>query len=190
VQAYAWFSLAASQFPASEKENRDRAIKFRDQVGSKMTPAQREKATNLLAAPAMAQENTAVIELSKELQECSQYYFLLSMDLVLQVPQSGKLSPADSDKVGKGMVYKTQSEQIEVLVKNLALGSMTDEELTARGAAMYERIKRVMGPEWNMGRLHERYKAFCEYLLNRKGWKARLQDLEQGNVCGGLYKCW
>ena len=41
-----------------------------------------------------------------------------------------------------------------------------------------------------MGRLHARYKAFCEYALSKAGGKARLQEIAQGNVCGGLYKCW
>jgi hypothetical protein len=47
-----------------------------------------------------------------------------------------------------------------------------------------------MGPGWNVGKLHARYKAFCEYLLSSTGGKARLEDLSQGKVCGGPYKCW
>ncbi len=40
VQAHKWYSLAAASFPASETENRTRAVKNRDRVAAKMTPAQ------------------------------------------------------------------------------------------------------------------------------------------------------
>jgi uncharacterized protein len=40
VQAHKWFNLAASRFPASDTEGRDHAVKNRDLVASKMTPAQ------------------------------------------------------------------------------------------------------------------------------------------------------
>jgi uncharacterized protein len=42
-----WFNLTASQFPASEKENRDSAVKLRDFVASKMTLAQIAEAQKL-----------------------------------------------------------------------------------------------------------------------------------------------
>jgi TPR repeat protein len=48
VHAYMWFSLAALQFPASETENRDEAVKARDFVASKMTPAEIAEAQKLL----------------------------------------------------------------------------------------------------------------------------------------------
>ena len=47
VRAYKWFDLAASGFPASDKENRDRAIKNRNIVAAKMTPAQIAEAQRL-----------------------------------------------------------------------------------------------------------------------------------------------
>ena len=40
VQAYMWLNLAASQFPTSQTDNRDSAIKNRDRAASKLTPAQ------------------------------------------------------------------------------------------------------------------------------------------------------
>ena len=40
VQAHKWMKLAASRFDASEKEARNIAVKNRDLVASKMTPAQ------------------------------------------------------------------------------------------------------------------------------------------------------
>jgi hypothetical protein len=137
-------------------------------------------------------ESAPAIEFAKELQECSLYYALLAGDLLLQVPKnSGPLSPADRDKAVRSQVYMTKSEQIEVVYKRLALlAGMTEAALTARRDTMFEQQKRIMGPQWNMGRLHERYKAFCEYMLSDTGGKARLQDVTQGNVCSGLYKCW
>ena len=47
VQAHMWLNLAASRFAASEKENRDLAIKNRDIVAAKMTPAQIAEAQKL-----------------------------------------------------------------------------------------------------------------------------------------------
>ncbi len=142
--------------------------------------------------PGMAQQNTASMQFAKELQECSMYYLLLGADLLTQVPKtSGRLSPANTDKAVKAMVYKTKSEQIDVITKNLIrLAGMTDEEFKAWRDPMFERIKHVMGRDWNTAALHARYKAFCEYVLSDGGGKARLRDLLQGNVCGGLYTCW
>lgn len=47
VQAHKWFSLAASRFSNSEQESRDRAVQFRQEVASKMTPAQIAEAQRL-----------------------------------------------------------------------------------------------------------------------------------------------
>jgi TPR repeat protein len=47
VQAHKWLNLAASRFPASEKENRDKAVKYRDLATAKMTPAQIAEAQKL-----------------------------------------------------------------------------------------------------------------------------------------------
>jgi TPR repeat protein len=47
LQAYMWFDIAASQFPGMSKEDRDRAVKARDFVASKMAPAQVAKAQKL-----------------------------------------------------------------------------------------------------------------------------------------------
>jgi TPR repeat protein len=44
VQAYKWFTLAASRFPAAEREY---AVSFRDLVAAKMTPAQIAEAQKL-----------------------------------------------------------------------------------------------------------------------------------------------
>ena len=122
-----------------------------------------------MAAPAMAQQNAqnaAVIEWGKELQECSQYYLLLAGDLLLQVPQnSGPLSPADLDKAAKSLVYRTKSEQIDVIVNRVASLTGMKDEFKERANTMFEQIKRVMGRDWNMGNLHTRYRAFCKYLL-------------------------
>ena len=50
VQAHKWFNLAASYFSATETENRDLAIKARDIVTARMTPAQ------ITAAQKLAQD--------------------------------------------------------------------------------------------------------------------------------------
>jgi TPR repeat protein len=47
VRAHMWFSLAALQFPASDTENRDEAVKARDIVASKMTSAEIAEAQKL-----------------------------------------------------------------------------------------------------------------------------------------------
>ena len=47
VQAHKWSNLAASRFPASDKENRDKAVKNRDIMAAKMTPAQIAEAQKL-----------------------------------------------------------------------------------------------------------------------------------------------
>ncbi|MBM3566043.1 MAG: sel1 repeat family protein, partial [Alphaproteobacteria bacterium] len=47
VQAHKWYNLASSRFPASEKERRDKAVKNRDIMAAKMTPAQIAEAQKL-----------------------------------------------------------------------------------------------------------------------------------------------
>ena len=47
VEAYKWYTVAASRIPASEAELRERARKNRDAVASKMTPAQIAEAQKL-----------------------------------------------------------------------------------------------------------------------------------------------
>ena len=47
VQAYMWFDLAAARFAASETEKRDFVAKSRDEVASKLTPAQIAEAQRL-----------------------------------------------------------------------------------------------------------------------------------------------
>ena len=47
VLAHMWYNLAASQFPASDQARREKAIKGREFVSSKMTPAQIAEAQNL-----------------------------------------------------------------------------------------------------------------------------------------------
>ncbi len=47
VQAHMWFNLAASRFSASDAEKRDLAVKDRDIIASKMTPAQIAEAQRL-----------------------------------------------------------------------------------------------------------------------------------------------
>jgi hypothetical protein len=42
-----WLNLAASRFPASEKDERDKAVIARDMVASKMTPVQIAEAQKL-----------------------------------------------------------------------------------------------------------------------------------------------
>ncbi len=48
VQAHMWFYLAASRFSAPEAPYRDQAVKYRDIVASKMTPAQIAEAQRLV----------------------------------------------------------------------------------------------------------------------------------------------
>ncbi len=45
IQAYMWYNLAASRFPPGEE--RDQAVKYRDIVAAKMTPAQIAEAEKL-----------------------------------------------------------------------------------------------------------------------------------------------
>ena len=47
VPAHKWLNLAAARFPASETEDRNRAVKSRDRVASKMTAAQIAEAQQL-----------------------------------------------------------------------------------------------------------------------------------------------
>jgi len=47
VQAHKWFNLAASRFKASEGEFRDKVVRGRDLVATKMTPAQIAEAQKL-----------------------------------------------------------------------------------------------------------------------------------------------
>ena len=47
VQGHMWFNLAAARFPASETENRNKAVSARANVASKMTPAQVAEAQKL-----------------------------------------------------------------------------------------------------------------------------------------------
>ena len=47
VQAHKWWNLAASRFDASEKEYRDQAVRNRDLVAARMTPAQIAEAQKL-----------------------------------------------------------------------------------------------------------------------------------------------
>jgi hypothetical protein len=47
VLAHMWYDLAASRFPVSEMENRNRAKKSRDDLASRMTPAQIAEARRL-----------------------------------------------------------------------------------------------------------------------------------------------
>jgi TPR repeat protein len=47
VQAHMWYNLAAARFPASETEIRDMAVKGRDLVAAKMTPARIAEAQKL-----------------------------------------------------------------------------------------------------------------------------------------------
>jgi len=145
-----------------------------------------------LLPPSPQKDNAAAIEFANELQECSLYYTLLSGGLLVQVPRkSGSLSSADRDKVVRSQVYMTKAEQIEVLYKRLArLAGVTEDSLTARRDTMFEQVKRVMANRWDLARLDERYKEFCEYILSDTGGKARIQEITEGNVCGRLYTCW
>jgi TPR repeat protein len=47
VQAHMWLNLAAARFPASETKKRDIAVENRDDVATKMTPAQIAEAQKL-----------------------------------------------------------------------------------------------------------------------------------------------
>ena len=47
VQSHMWLNLAASRYPASDKENRDIAVKYRDIVAARMTSAQIAEAQKL-----------------------------------------------------------------------------------------------------------------------------------------------
>ena len=47
VQAHKWFNLAASRLSSSEQEFRDKAVQARNEVASKMTPAQIAEAQRL-----------------------------------------------------------------------------------------------------------------------------------------------
>jgi TPR repeat protein len=47
ILAHMWFTLAVSRFPASEEKGREKALKNRDIVASRMTPAQISEAQRL-----------------------------------------------------------------------------------------------------------------------------------------------
>jgi hypothetical protein len=47
VQAHKWFNLEAARYPASETENRERAVRNRDRVAAKMTAPQIAEAQRL-----------------------------------------------------------------------------------------------------------------------------------------------
>ncbi len=47
VQAHKWCSLAAARFPASESEDRDKAVRNRDRIAAKMPPAKIAEAQRL-----------------------------------------------------------------------------------------------------------------------------------------------
>ena len=47
VQAHKWFSVAASRYPASEREKRQQAIRNSERLAAKMTPGQIEEAKRL-----------------------------------------------------------------------------------------------------------------------------------------------
>lgn len=47
VLAHLWFNIAASQFPVSNREKREQAVKNRDRAASLMTPAQIAEAQRL-----------------------------------------------------------------------------------------------------------------------------------------------
>ena len=47
VQGHMWFNLAAARFPASETENRNKAVSARANVAKQMTPAQVAEAQKL-----------------------------------------------------------------------------------------------------------------------------------------------
>jgi hypothetical protein len=47
VQAYKWYNLAATRYPPYEEVNRQEAVKFRDYIGSQMSPRQIAEAQKL-----------------------------------------------------------------------------------------------------------------------------------------------
>jgi hypothetical protein len=47
VEAHKWYNLAAARLPPSEAGNRDLAVKLRDRMATKMTPAQLAEAQRL-----------------------------------------------------------------------------------------------------------------------------------------------
>ena len=47
VHPYIWFNLAAAHFPATDTEDRDKAVKYRDEVAALMTPGQIAEAERL-----------------------------------------------------------------------------------------------------------------------------------------------
>ena len=47
VEAYRWYSTAASRFPANDAERRIRSLQARDHIAAKMTPADIAKAEKL-----------------------------------------------------------------------------------------------------------------------------------------------
>jgi len=47
ILSHMWFTLAVSHFPASEEKGREKALKNRDIVASRMTPAQISEAERL-----------------------------------------------------------------------------------------------------------------------------------------------
>jgi uncharacterized protein len=47
VQAYQWFETAAARYARSETESRARAVKYRDLIAKRMTPAQIAEAEKL-----------------------------------------------------------------------------------------------------------------------------------------------
>jgi TPR repeat protein len=64
VQAYMWFNLAVSQFPPSERQNRDIAVKDRDLTASKMTRAQIAEAQKLTRGRAPSTARSVWVEVS------------------------------------------------------------------------------------------------------------------------------
>ena len=48
VLAHMWYNIAALRYPASEKEDREQAVRNRDLISSKMTPAQIAEAQRLV----------------------------------------------------------------------------------------------------------------------------------------------
>jgi len=48
VLAHMWYNITALRYPASEKEHREQAVRYRDLISSKMTPAQIAEAQRLV----------------------------------------------------------------------------------------------------------------------------------------------